>query len=238
MADEIREMVSLGGMCWVAKLLETIRTCPCGPFDRMGTTPQMVADILKDNCVKLVDQKLYTPLGPRNGHYNHGEYSFDKYAGASGAAQLARACAGTTNRSAAAVFQHDGEHGVADLVAKMRRRIARFRNFVASPGWKVLVWGAALPYGMCVDHASTIAEVREMFKQQIKSLYDYMQNDDEYMKQFGLVGIIVVHSVPITCQVEDPRTELLSGKWRNASDALLTHHVQVKSTSHGGKMAW
>ena len=139
-------------------------------------------------------------------------------------------CAGSIR--SVAIFQHDGELGVAVLVETMRRRVDRFRNFVSSPGWKVLVWGAALPHSMWVKLPYAMLET---FKQQIKSLYEYMQNDAN-MKQFVLVGIIVVHSVPNTCQ--DPRTTLLSGKWRNASDALLMHQVQVKSILRGGNMAW
>ena len=221
MATEIHQMVSLGGMCWVAKLLDGVRNSPCGPFDKMGTTPQMVADILNDKFIKLVDPWAIQPRGPRQGHYDHDEYSFYKYLPRSAVDAIA-----ASNRSVA-IFQHDGEHGVAELVATIRRRVERFRNFVWSPGWKVFVWGAALPYSMWVERKTA---VRDMFEQQMKSLYEYMQNDGN-MERFVLVGIIVVHSVPNTCQ--DPQTELLSGKWRNAKDALLMRYVQVKSTLRG-----
>ena len=51
----ICEVLGLGGQPWVSELLELVRESPSHAFDSVLGTPSMVADILGDDAVTLLD---------------------------------------------------------------------------------------------------------------------------------------------------------------------------------------
>ena len=55
----ICEVLGLGGQPWVSELLKLVRESPPHVFDSVLTTPSMVADILGDDAVTLLDITYY-----------------------------------------------------------------------------------------------------------------------------------------------------------------------------------
>ena len=65
-----KDVIGLGGQCWVAKLLNRMRKSPTHVFDWVATTPSMVADILEDDGAKLLDTRYYRLKGDNGGTFN------------------------------------------------------------------------------------------------------------------------------------------------------------------------
>ena len=66
-----KDVIGLGGQCWVAKLLNRMRKSPTHVFDWVATTPSMVADILEDGGAKLLGTMYYRLKGDNGGDIQH-----------------------------------------------------------------------------------------------------------------------------------------------------------------------
>ncbi len=68
-------LISLGGKCWVAKLVQRCAPGPEGVFDEIGVSPSIVAMAIDDNFADLLADQHFVPCGRREAHYHHSIYS-------------------------------------------------------------------------------------------------------------------------------------------------------------------
>ena len=115
------DVISLGGQCWVAKLLQLMRKSPTHVFDWVATTPSIVADILEDDGAKLLNTMYYRLKGDNGGHIQH-EWYEAFVMNNSVLAELAAAEAATAakHQGLPSMFQHNTEGGPKEFLAKFR----------------------------------------------------------------------------------------------------------------------
>jgi hypothetical protein len=240
--ESLKNVVSLGGMCWVARLCQSLRHCPHGPFDYMGTTPAMVADIIQDDFQKLLDVNLLIqkPHDDRNQnvepHFDHMHYSLLE----SVPPEILTFAKGVLNAhclSIPAIFQHDTTGGAQMLVTTMRRRVNRMRTLLEGSAWKVLVWGVAVPYNVHCDlqRFGFSAHVLDLLRKQLKTLYEALRNAG--VEKFVLVGLIVVHGVPCDVDCKFPCRPAVLSEYNSGNQTVLTHQVEVHSTLRGARFS-
>ena len=145
------DVISLGGQCWVAKLLALMREGPTHLFDWVATTPSIVAHILEDSCEMFLNPEYFHVRGVNEGHIQHEVYEtfvMDQIRGllAGPAGHMVKHMMHNTIQRLPAMFQHNTEGGQTNLLATLEKRSGLLQTRLAGTQWKVLVFGFAIPW--------------------------------------------------------------------------------------------
>ena len=153
----MEHLLSLGGMCWVRKMLEELwpdLVGEYGPFDYTATIPSIVLHSLQDDFQQFLSPGHFKlARGKKNGPVRHEFYEqrardalweivgSDKKLG-----DFVRMF--IHNPVVPPMFMHPGTKGIDGLIDDLRRRAQRVRQFLDKDTWKVMVWGVAIPYSI------------------------------------------------------------------------------------------
>ena len=203
-----RSMISLGGQCWVRKLITTCypdQEGQTGVFDWLGTTPSMVAHILSDDFQTLCNPDMYRPVGKKSGHFQNRFYEH-QLRNQLNHFRLSITDMGLDDGVFSAdlppLFRHNTEEGVQAMCETIRRRAERMDSLLLSWDFKVLVWGVAIPYNHYIFAKQRQVSIEEILQVELRILFECLINL-RHVENFCLVGLIVIHNVPEEGMVVD-----------------------------------
>ena len=233
-----KDVIGLGGQCWVAKLLNRMRESPTHVFDWVATTPSMVADILEDDGAKLLDTMYYRLKGDNGGHIQHEWYeAFVREQTVALVTQQMmhqRLTQQMMHQELPAMFQHNTEGGPTELLAKLQKRWKLMRTRLAGTQWKVLVYGCAIPWSMYQKLPELFGAnaCDRVLDAELQVLFEKLKQ--KRIDNFALVGLVVVHGVPAHEKFQE-RRRVLSPELTPNFQVAIRNIISFESTLRGAK---
>ena len=118
----------------------------------------------------LLDENLLIPRSEKGAHLDHSIYSNMLWDAACKVYELGNELnLYLPSLTIPAMVQHDAQHGAHVFVDTMSRRANRMRTFLSGPDWKVLVWGAAVPWKAWVYGRELRESAERLWKEQLRS---------------------------------------------------------------------
>ena len=191
-------VLSLGGMCFVRKLLVEWVGGACGPFDYTATTPAIVQHILADDF-----KELLTPSHFNVCHSDDGKVRMQHEFYKNMALTAIQHIIGRHHMALMdlqhivgrhhllqgdfseldgippmfldvipPMFKHPGTKGIEGLIDDLRRRAQRVHEFLCEDSWKVMVWGVAIPRNGYNEATSRGIDPFDIVKKQVSELFE------------------------------------------------------------------
>ena len=228
-----KDVIGLGGQCWVAKLLKLMRTSRTHVFDWVATTPSMVADILEDDGAKLLNTMYYRLKGNNGGHIQHEWYEAFVMEQMRHQGWLSPDAGLVTqqmmHQGLPAMFQHNKEGGPTELLAKLQKRWKLMRTRLVGTQWKVLVYGCAIPWSM-YKYKFGANNCDRVFDVELQVLFEKLKQ--KRIDNFALVGLVVVHGVPAHEKFQEQR-RVLSPEFTPNFQVAIRNTIPFESTLRG-----
>ena len=236
----LQEIFSVGGQCWLAKLLQQLRSSEFYLFDWVATTPMVVAHCIDDNFAKLTDPKEMSKGNLKGERCHHPFY--ERYAAKALAAELEFIGMGEDKlhilfdsigmgEDKLQMFQHEARHK-EDFSTTLKRRAGRFRRSLSGEHWKVIVYGCAVPWKAWRAMNNGAEQV---LGDELIRLFKTLKTSA--VANFVLVGLIVITEVPDEEHVEGNCFNLLQPEWSYSCDCprAFLHTVPFHSALGGAK---
>ena len=223
------EVLGLGGQPWVSELLKLVRESPPHVFDSVLTTPSMVADILGDDVVALLDIAYYRVNDDNRRHIQHVWYeAFVMKVTVWPLVQHVTMDCQLCFRGLPAIFQHNTEGGPLGLRAKLQEWWKLMRTRLSGTQWKVLVYGSAISWGEYNYYQERVGAgvCDHVLDVELRVLFDMLE--DKGIDNFALAGLVVVYGVPADEKFEEQR-RILSPKLTSNFRVLLLHKIAFES---------
>ena len=232
--DMGNHIIGLGGQPWVSELLKLVRESPTHVFDSVLTTPSMVADILGDDAVTLLDIAYYRVNDDNRRHIQHVWYeAFVMKVTVWPLVQHVTMDCQLRFRGLPAIFQHNTEGGPFGLRAKLQEWWKLMRTRLSGTQWKVLVYGIAISWGEYNYYQERVGAgvCDHVLDVELRVLFDMLE--DKGIDNFALVGLVVVYGVPADEKFEEQR-RILSPEFTSNFRVLLLHKIAFESILVGG----
>ena len=229
-------VLSLGGMCFVRKLLVEWVGGACGPFNYTATTPAIVQHILANDFKQLL-MPSHFKVCHLKGRVCMQNFFYENMARM--ALQRVVGCHQTTLMQdilgshhpmdvIPPMFKHPGKEDIQEFIDDLRRRTQRVHELLNVNSWKVMVWGVAIPYWGYLAAQRLAIDPIAIVREQVLNLFQDLKSRT---KRFALAVICIVDSVPMYREVS-PFTEVLSA-WNAQQQVCVMHVAGFHSTRVG-----
>ena len=208
-----------------------------GVFDWIATCPSMVAHMFDTDFKLICDPAMFEAKGKKKGHFRNTHY--ERYVKNRALSYLGRA--GLTladfgfqedsfrRQALPAFFQHNTEYGLEAMCQKLRLRADRTKTLLQMDNFKVLLWGAAIPYKYYMRAMNKNFHFEGLLQEELRTLLDCLFSRHQ-VRDFWLVGLVVIHGVPTNVTVPDGTCIVSAGM----EGCLATmSKVAVCSSLHG-----